>query len=205
MNKYFIMQPRQSGKTQKAIYEYLKNPEDSLFICHNKACFDYIKELSYANIENICTSSQYIKNVKYSKFKNLILDEYLYFEDYRELTEAIKANSNIENIYIFSTPVKIYKTESYQFVLMYKTGRSFNELCNLFKYQFNCNIDTTLSNELSELYYNFLTDGDCKIININFRNRDLNEHYKKFCSVDSDKYMMEVNCMFIDCFKNVKS
>ena len=33
MNKYFIMQPRQSGKTQKAIYEYLKNPEDSLFIC----------------------------------------------------------------------------------------------------------------------------------------------------------------------------
>ncbi len=181
----------------------MKSSEDSLFICHNRACIKYIK--LHGNIKNICTSSQYIKDAKYSKFKNLILDEYFYFKDYRELTYVIKANSTIENVYIFSTPVKIYKTELYQFVSMYKTGRSFNELCNLFKFQFNCNIGDAPINELSELYYNFLTDDDCKLININFRNIDLDEHYKKFCSVDSDKYLMEVNSIFVDDFKNVMS
>lgn len=199
------MQPRQSGKTQKAIYEYLKSPEDSLFVCCNSSCFDYINELSYENIKNICTSNQYINDIKYSKFKNIILDEYLYLENYQKLTEVVNENSNIENVYIFSSPVKIYKTTLYQFVLMYKACGPFSELCEFFTKHFNCEIDNILRDELSELYYNFLTDDDCKLININFRNRDLDEHYKKFCSVDSDKYLMEVNCIFVDDFKNVKS
>ena len=90
MRTIFLMQPRQSGKTTKAIYEFLKEPDNSIFVVHNNSMLKYIHTIVGSVIEKkIITSNQFHVKIIGNRFKNIILDEYMFFKNKDEIYKYI--------------------------------------------------------------------------------------------------------------------
>jgi len=161
--KYFFLQPRQTGKTINAIYEFLKDEENSLFVTHN-----------FNNINNITSNYKLSKNnfVTYKnleqkligrRWKNIILDEYLFFDDKIKLYELIKSNLKYCNLFIYSTANKVYNKEIFEFVKEFKKKYNFDEVVDLYN-KFIKESTSDIIKEIKELYFNFLTDKDVILI-----------------------------------------
>lgn len=151
MKKYFYIQNRQSGKTTMGVYEYLKNPKDSIFIVKNNHIASYISEkydFSFDERKNIVSIPMLEKFICSKSFNKVIIDEYLFFT-LKERKMIYKIFPNLEDdseIYIFSTPKKVYSINDIERV---KGLKEYNQ--------------TPETND-EDLYYNFLTDNDVKII-----------------------------------------
>ena len=79
MNKYFFISNRQSGKTHLAIYEFLKNPEESILVVQNyKQIKDIIdKDLIPDNFIEKIISVGSGNSLRGLKAKRIIFDDYL--------------------------------------------------------------------------------------------------------------------------------
>jgi hypothetical protein len=84
------------------------------------------------------------------------LDEYLFFENKEDVYKEVYG-SGFENIYVFSTSNKIYDKRLFNNIKRYKKDYSYEHMVDLHKSNFS-------RQEVYELYYNFLTDSDFKII-----------------------------------------
>lgn len=101
MKKIFLLQPRQTGKTTKAIYEYIKEPNDTILVLRNNVDVKNIQHLlGTDDTKNVITSDQLINKVCGNRPKNIILDEYMYFLNKDIIYKEIQTISP-ENLYIF--------------------------------------------------------------------------------------------------------
>jgi hypothetical protein len=211
MNKYFFIEPRQTGKTTRAVYEFLKEPETTLFVTYNMGGVKHIRELlgkqyQYRFEQNICTSEQFIQGefLRGKRFTKVILDEYLFFNKKDKFYKHFYSFPTVENVkelLIYSTSNKIYDRRLFDFVVENKKksgwglpqilGFYINEVLNIH------NAPPTqlkiIESELSDLYYNFLTDHNIKIVTT-LRGRSLLtdtwvEHIKKY---EPDTYKTEI-------------
>jgi hypothetical protein len=154
--KIFLLQPRQTGKTTKAVYEFLKNPNNTLYITHNIDSVKHIKDLAGLNHKNIISQRQFLNNKGVRNIDTIILDEYLFFEKKGEVYKTVKI-MNPENIYVYSTANKVYPSRLFNGVKKYKYTHTLSEIIELYSKNYS-------EEEISELYFNFITDSDFKII-----------------------------------------
>lgn len=166
MRTIFLMQPRQSGKTTKAIYEFLKEPDNSIFVVHNNSMLKYIHTIVGSVIEKkIITSNQFHVKIIGNRFKNIILDEYMFFKNKDEIYKYIQLIQP-ENVYIFSTSDKAYSKKLFDFVKENKCTLNYEELINKYKKEYHLN--ESVEKEIYDLYYNFLTDKNTILIDFDF-------------------------------------
>lgn len=187
MRKIFLINPRQSGKTDKAIYEFLKDPDNTIFVCHNPNLKDFLcKRINASpklrkNFISAAQPNRFAYAMKGKQPKNIILDEYMFFENKREIYDHIMM-LRPENVYIFSTSDKMYDAEIFEFVKNNKQNYSLVDLIDLYKekkYKFYHKW-REVEKEIVELYYNFLTDYDTLLIDHNFTNRNMENNVNKF-------------------------
>lgn len=175
-NISFIIHPRQTGKTSKAIYEFLKN-KNNIFIPLNSASnANILSSYDIPNdmVNNIISNQNIIsEKLRGSGFiNNIIIDEYLYSENRKILYELIKNRSirDVNEIFIFTTSKKQYKTHIFDFVCKYK-----NDMLNYNMYwvyeKYYGKPDEHIKNEIDELYYNFITEPNCNIIDYGYRHK----------------------------------
>lgn len=129
MNKYFLMQARQTGKTSKAVYEYLKDPLDTVFVVTNDKNKERIIDKIGDKNANVLTEEEFLTE-HYCASRNYILDEYMFFKHKKDVYE--KVNSlDPENLFIFSTSDKVYKKDIFDFV--FELGQIYSHLRECFK------------------------------------------------------------------------
>lgn len=185
------MQPRQSGKTTKAIYEFLKDPTNSLFVTHNTQTVKYICDKIHKNNENIISSNQFVKHVFGRRPKNIILDEYMLFNNTYEIYKTIKSVQT-DNVYIFTTSNKSYDKNLFDFVKKYKQTMAYNDL--LLKY--GNNLTDYIKKQIYELYYNFLTDNETLLIDFDFSS-SIKDMSHLINIIGKERYDIEINNYYL--------
>jgi hypothetical protein len=162
MEKTFYLQPRQVGKTTIATYEYLKDPDNTVFIVPKKnMAREICTKLKLQDCRNVMTVKEYINSCG-KTWKRVILDEYLFFSDTKVLYETIYYK-NPNEVLIFSTPNVTYDNFLYLTIREHKDKMSYYELLGFYvdkRYQ----IKKLEKSMFDDLYYNFLTDKDTTII-----------------------------------------
>jgi hypothetical protein len=155
MKKTFFIQPRRSGKTTNAIYEFLNDPDNTLFVTLNFNMRNNFRHIS----NNVISSNQFKDKIHGRKFKTIILDEYLLFKNKIEIYEEIQ-KIQPDNVYIFSTPDELYDENIINFIKTHKQIFSFNSILKLS----NENEFSYEHDKIYNLYYNFLTDPDTILV-----------------------------------------
>lgn len=180
MKKYFFISNRQSGKTHLAIYEFLKEPENSLLIVYdNKQIKNIIdkKIIPDKFLNRIFHYENFSSKIRGIKFKIVIFDDYLMTstEIRSEINIGMYATC-VEKIYCFSTPSKLYDKNILNFVKQVKKDErkmvieeyiSKNQLL-IEIYDLNIKTSAQINNEIWDLFYNYLTDPETKIIHDKF-------------------------------------
>jgi len=197
MKKIFLMQPRQSGKTTKAIYEYIKDPENTIFVTHSLTAAHSIYEKLGGRRDNFLSSKQFINRIRGVKIKNLILDEYMFFSKKDEIYKDIK--HNVENLYIYSTSDKTYKTNIFNFVKENKLNFPLSDVIEMYDKKFcRGNITAEIEKEIYDLYYNFLTDYDTVLIDTCY-NYDMSDKSHLIGVLGKEQYATQIiNCYLSD-------
>lgn len=201
MNKYFYLLPRQTGKSTMAIYEYLKDPENSLLIVHNQRMIQDFK-VKTPELKNIMTPQMFL-GCRGKSWKNIILDEYLFFNNKDQAFIYNEINLiEPENLYIFTTSNKVYDRRLYDIIKEQKPNFNKSLLLGyiLSHTTLKVNIKTFINN-FHELYFNFLTDPDTKLITKPFFNiRTIRPDYELEMSklLPSDAFKLEILNIFLD-------
>lgn len=186
MRKVFLMQSRQSGKTTKAMYEFSKDPNNTIFVAPNYSTVEYIRNKVGGNIKNLTTSEQFINKIIGRKPKNIILDEYMLFKNRDEIYEQILV-TRPENVYIYSTSDKLYDRELFNFVKQNKHKTSYQDLLS----KYDGELTEGIEKQIYDLYYNFLTDHDTILIDIDF-NQNKEDRSDLINILGKDKYDVEI-------------
>jgi len=155
--KTIFIEGRQTGKTTRAIGEFLKNPSRSLLVVYNLGLVDHIKK-RIGNYANIVSYDQFIKMKINFGIDNLIIDEYLLMNNKKEIYQN---SYRFSNVVVFSTSNKLYNRELFDIIVsLRKMEYSFESIVHdlAIKQKF-----FTLE-EISELVYNFITDPNYTII-----------------------------------------
>lgn len=164
MRTIFLVQPRQSGKTNKAIYEYLKDPENTIFVVNKMEKYKNIcNKCGKSKLKNFISCYNFFDKIRDVKPKNIILDEYMFFKDKEEIYKEI-IRLNPENIYVFTTMNKTYSKNIFEFVKINKVKYSYDNLVLLDEVKLN----QYSPYEIYELYYNFITDVNTILIDRDF-------------------------------------
>jgi len=206
--KYLYIQPRQIGKTTLAIYEYLKNPKESLLIfCNNDMVNNVKKKLvlnGHNDTNNIITQNQIITKIRGKRYKNLILDEYFFFtkKNKREIYENLYL-MDLENVIAYTTSDKLYSSVIIDYIRLEKHNYSYTELFNLFIEKHPSYINEFIKSGIdfkenfNDLYYNFLTDKDFIIMDKSIRlGGNINKNNMKKI-LNPKEYQIEIENNFI--------
>lgn len=198
MKKRINVWNRQSGKTTTAIYEFLKNPEETLLItfnenmCHH-ICKNFLRVDKHKNIIGV---NKFLNRDLYlNRSKTIILDEYLFFnpEQAIDLYQKIINSNYIENLIIFSTPRKKYNKEVFDLVKKLKPILQW-QMCHKVIEQL---LDIEVKAEdVRELYFNFLTDEDSEINKKSNVDKRESEHLKEI--LGEKKYSLEVLAEYLE-------
>jgi hypothetical protein len=159
MKKYFFISPRSSGKTTKAIYEFTKEPNNTIFISYNENRLSDIHNLLDCDVKYLTTSHKCISKLRCIKPKNIIIDEYMSFDNKDSIYKHIQT-MQLDNLYIYSSPNKSYNSDLFYFVKYYKCNMSYQDI--LIKY--GNKLTDSIEKDIYDLYYNFITDDDVIII-----------------------------------------
>jgi hypothetical protein len=193
MRTIFLMQPRQSGKTTKAIYEFSKDPDNTVFVTYNELCKKDVVDRfgNTINRNNVITSTAIINKLCSRRPKNIILDEYMLFKNRDEIYETIKVIQP-DNVYIFSTSDKVYSKTLFEFVKNNKRTLSYNQLLIIY----NGILTDYIEKEIYDLYYNFLTDSDT--ILIDGRQGGVIDNRSNLISIiGKERYNVEINNVYL--------
>lgn len=188
MAKIFLMQPRQSGKTTKAMWEYIKDPENTVFVAHNQESAKWINErLNGIHPDNFMSAKSFPNKMLIRRPKNIIMDEYMFFPNKEEI---YKTTSSIqpENLYIFSTSDKQYNKEIFDLVKKFKKVLTCDDVLKLYKGEPTKGIEK----EIRNLYYNFITDKDTKLIDINYNQKSLQKEADYLSILGQKQYEIEM-------------
>jgi hypothetical protein len=196
MKKTFLINNRQSGKSKIALYEFLKEPLNTMLIFHNMGQYKNI-QISKEYKKNFYTQNS---NFMGLSFKKCIIDEYLFFDtiNIKNLYKDLSA-IGIEELIILTTSNKLYKSDLFYFIKFCKRNNIQN-----YEEEFFLKNDTeeilkdknNITKELDELYFNFLTDEDTIIIN-NIELFNKNMVVNNFYITGSDKYSTEIEGKFL--------
>lgn len=175
MKKTFYIQPRQTGKTTKAVKEFLESPDENLLLVHNKHRANDLEKKYNINHKNIIGYvGEHIFHGR--QINKLLIDEYLFFKDFQKLYRIITENSFYNEIKVYSTSNKKYDKRLLNIIKKYKDIFDYVtlfEICSFVFKEFNCDITIEIFNEH---YNNFLSDSDCVIIDDEYEiNESLNE------------------------------
>ena len=162
MNIYFNISPRQSGKTDKAIYEYLKDKDNTIFVTHNMHMVQHLLDLTGEPRRNFVSTNSFELRIIGKRPKNIILDEYLFYKNKDKIYNLCHMVAP-ENIYVFTSANKTYSRVLFELVKDNKQYMSFNSLLDLFNRTHVCDYMNDARLELYDLYYNFITDKNVKI------------------------------------------
>lgn len=180
MKKYFFISNRQSGKTHLAIYEFMKDPENSLIILYGKKQVKNILEKKIIPdkfLNRVFNYENFSSKIRGRIFKTVICDDYL--STNTEIRSEIDINlyaCKVEQVFCFSTPSKLYDKNILDFVKEVKKDQR-RMLVEEFisKNQLLIEINdpkikssAQLNNEIWDLYYNYLTDPETIIIHDKF-------------------------------------
>jgi hypothetical protein len=163
MKKIFFVLPRQSRKSEAALTQFLKSPDDSLLVSTHRGGYD-------TNIVSPNISEQRLRG---KNFRVIILDDYLSYPDpiktYQTFSTYISyARFPVEELYIYSTPVMVYPISVINMVkLLKRQGLGINYIEDKMIYS------NPYGEHVLPLYYNFLTDLDVKILQKKWDPRDL--------------------------------
>lgn len=190
MNKYFNIWPRQTGKTTKAVYEFLKDPQYTLYVAHNMNLANFASKKAKVYRQNFISQNDFRSKIVSRNIKRIVLDEYLFFDDKYEIYENI-SNRSINELYIFTSAEKQYDYDLFQLI---KRKKIDPRVIIPQKYK---------DEDINDLYYNFITDPDI-ILNDDFfvseqnkirakhmlsdkqyKLQTLNEYLKKELEIDS--------------------
>lgn len=162
--KYIYIQPRQTGKTTRAIYEFNKDPENSIFITHKRDMIRHLLDMGFPKKyeHKIFTQETYNSLGNYGKLRKnsdrVIIDEYLYFSNENQKNIYFKLHQNgFKELYIFSSPSKTYSKESYEL------GRAVKNNPSLLDLNLKNIIRPEIYDEYLYLKDNFLTDIDVEV------------------------------------------
>jgi len=190
----FFISNRASGKSQMAMYEFLKNPDETLFITHNRNMLRDIPHLfDYYKDRFVSQSEMFIgKN-----YKRVVMDEYLMFDrkNRERLYDALPAM--VQEVFIFSTPQKIYKRSDYAFIKFIKKNGI--ALTNKTVKDYILDVKSeTLADDLFDLYYNFITHPQANIINDQyFLNKEKYHQGKEIFGNNFDRIATECKGQFL--------
>ena len=163
MRKEFLMQPMRSGKTTKAMYEFVKDPDNTIFVTHNYEMVKYVHNRVGGNLKNITSSNHFKYKIVGRRLKNIILDDYMFFKNRDEIYKEIQVIQP-DNVYIFSTSDKLYDKKIFDFVKENKRTTSYQDLLQ----KYGDKLTECIEKEIYSLYYNFLTDDDTILIDADF-------------------------------------
>lgn len=178
IHKTFFIGNRQSGKTTKAVYEFMKNPEETILVCPNDECRKSLLE----KLESIKFSKNIIANAPSEFFfrgkraKRIVYDEYLLMDyETRSYFHEMTIPMGIDEIFCFATPQVLYDKNLFDFVVNTKKEKralAFDLQSDLCMNELVLEItDSTIRTsdfvraEIQELYHNYLTDPETKVIN----------------------------------------
>jgi hypothetical protein len=190
MKKTFLMQPRQSGKTTKAMYEYLKDSENTVFVCMNYNLARETCKRVGGELKHFISSESFELKLRGCNPKNIILDEYMLFSNKDKIYKIIQELSP-ENVLVFSTSNKTYSKKLFDLVKNNKKEKTFVEILELYEKE-NNGIPKEINDEIYELYYNFLTDSDVKLIDKDLLNLPFLEKEDIFSLIGEKNYKLEI-------------
>lgn len=160
MNKNFYLLPRGSGKTTKAIEQFVKDPENTFFVTFNddvaRQTFRRCSELYSTKYKssNFMSCDKFVQTWG-TRPSTIILDEYYLFTNRKEVYEYVNKMYPIQNLYIFSSPNDIHDENLIQLIKLGK--QSDKEQLYLFIQSLQKN---PLFFKMIDLYYDFLSDPD---------------------------------------------
>ena len=161
----------------------MKSPDDTLFVTHN---YDILRDIAKRfSLEGRSFIGSTDIRRKIGNPKNIVLDEYLFFENKKEVYETIKV-SGVENLYIFTSTDKAYNDELFNIVRDGKQTHSCDELIE--KYAKN---DIYKSQQIIDLYYNFITDN-ITLVDIDFNPKSIEDRSHLIDLMGKDNYDMEI-------------
>lgn len=213
VKKYFFISNRQSGKTTMALYEYLKDPENTVLVCTDGSTRDSAVKRSGiepSKCKNVISADRL--SIRGKKIKRLIFDEYLFIDYEKRLKlHASLMPLGIEEIICFSTPERLYDKNVFEFVVELKKEKRTLAFDVKFNKKF-CFSDVLIEitdpmiktsdkirEEMFELYHNYLTDPDTVLIhNANFFNKKIYNLENVSYFPDISKELTELKGQFIN-------
>lgn len=173
MEIIFNIWPRQSGKTLAAV-DILLNTENCLYVCRNGKDTNDLSD-SLLAIDPTFSKSDFIvdsNSLRVTNFLNrvvpfetVVLDEYLFFNNQKEVYETLRRTSSIKKVIIFSTSNKKYYTEVLDFLREEKpkdavTAKIELKQRYLKSLSINAPVVKEVYSQIDTLYHNFLGDPD---------------------------------------------
>lgn len=162
-----LISNRQSGKSKIAVYEFLKNPETTLFVTTKKDHLPKILEKQ----KNGIGVEKFENKLRGSNIKRIIFDEYLSFslKEKQNIQEGLFQFPMATELLIFSTPSKIYDKNLFNLVKNYKASNYDPKLKSIILYDFKYS-----EADLNELCASLITEPVCQIIHDEyFFNKDI--------------------------------
>lgn len=198
MKKYFFISNRQSGKSQLALYEFLKDPENNLLICLDDQQVKRFKDTGAIEPKyfNRIISANNAIGGKGHRVLKIIFDEYLFIDvKIRKNLHLALMPCGVEEIYCFSTPIKLYDAKMFNFIKQLKKDNKISEIENFISYNQlliemnDSSVKTFVETrkELIDLFYNYLTDYDTQIIHNKFF------YNQKIYNLDNVSYFPDVD------------
>lgn len=195
MKTLFLMQRSRSNKTTKALYEFSKDPENTLFVSnHPKIQNIFLEEFQ----RNFITAQNFEVHLLGRDFKNFILDDFMYFKN-RDIVYNLIRSICPENVYIFSTSDKIYSKEVFDFVKGVKKIMGYNEISESYLRNQKFNEKEQLEfikKQIYDLYYNFITDEDTTIIDNDFSIDYKNDAHLLY-ELGEEQYKIQVQNIYL--------
>lgn len=145
------------------MYEFVKDPDNTIFVTHSYDMVKRIHDRVGGNIKNFTSSNQFKNKIIGRRPKNIILDEYMFFKNRDEIYKEIQVIQP-ENVYIFSTSDKLYDKKLFDFVKENKRRTSYQDLLK----KYGDKLTDYIEKQIYDLYYNFLTDDDTILIDFDF-------------------------------------
>ena len=165
MKKLYYPMEQRSGKTTMAIEKFLQDSVDTLFVSFNYQSAKRICRSINGNLTNFTGSDNFDKMIRGRNPKNIILDEYLLYNNKREIYEVINTCLRVKNLYIFSTPE--YSEKAFNFVKANKKNNTLGEVYNIYSNTY-AELTESAKHEIDDLYHNLITDHDTVIVNSGF-------------------------------------
>ena len=184
MRKIFLLQPRQSGKTERGIYEFQKDPNNTMFVTFNEHMVKYITNRTGYYGKNIVSSNGIRRKLHDIKPNTVILDEYLLYKNKDSVYQAIQ-ESRVKTLFIFTSAGRFYHQDIFDFVKRHKPNNRYWGVC----FKFGNNLSKDVEDEIHDLYYNFITDKSTTLIDMDLVKND-SSHLQRI--MDVDQYKLEI-------------